>query len=111
MLTRFWCRPDGPGGSWNDLLAECRDLHDHRPGHGTGHGPTDPQQPHRRARPTIAPTRAALRETFEEIAKFDELGDMHSKFEAIKESKARFAKIPEYDEASRRWAAEAKAPR
>ena len=58
----------------------------------------------------IAPTKAALRDVFEEIKELETLGDMYSKFRTIKESKSRFAKIPDFDEASKKWAVEARDP-
>jgi hypothetical protein len=58
----------------------------------------------------IAPTKAALRDVFKEIKGLGDLGDMYSKFRTIKESKSRFAKIPDFDEASKKWAVEAKNP-
>ena len=61
-----------------------------------------------KAEAEIAPARAALREILEEISALDELGDMYSKFETIKESRRRFARVPEFDEANERWTAEAK---
>jgi hypothetical protein len=63
-----------------------------------------------KAEAEIAPARAAIREVFEEVSAFEERGDMYSKFEIIKESRSRFAKIPEFDEANQKWAAEAKDP-
>ena len=63
-----------------------------------------------KAEAEIAPTKADLRETLAKISTFDELGDMHSKFELIKESKGKFAKIAEFDEANKLWTAEAKSP-
>jgi hypothetical protein len=63
-----------------------------------------------KAEQEVAPIRAALRQTLQEIAAFDDLGDMHSKFEAIRSAKSKFAKIPEFDQASKRWATEAKDP-
>jgi hypothetical protein len=63
-----------------------------------------------KAEAEIAPTRADLSATLAKISKFDELGDMHSKFELIKESKSKFAKIAEFDEANKLWTAEAKSP-
>lgn len=63
-----------------------------------------------KAEAEITLTRAALRETLARISAFDQLGDLHSKFELIQESKARFAKIPEFDEANKLWTAQAKSP-
>ncbi len=63
-----------------------------------------------KAEAEIAPTKADLRKTFKVISAFERLGDTHSKFQAIKESKSKFAKIPEFDEANKIWAAEAKDP-
>jgi hypothetical protein len=63
-----------------------------------------------KAEAEIAPARADLRKVFEEISDLEELGDMYSKFETIKESRKRFAKIPEFDEANERWVVEAKDP-
>lgn len=58
----------------------------------------------------IADTRKALGEMFEEVAAFERSGDDYSKFELIKASKAKFGKIPEFEEANQSWAAQAKSP-
>ena len=63
-----------------------------------------------KAEDEIAPTRAELREALTKISHFHDLGDMHSKFELIKESKSKFSKIPEFEEANKLWTAEAKSP-
>ncbi|HIG87815.1 MAG TPA: hypothetical protein EYQ25_12290 [Planctomycetes bacterium] len=63
-----------------------------------------------RAEAEIAPVRAAIRKVFEEVSALEKLGDLYSKFETIKESRSRFARIPEFDEANERWVAEAKDP-
>ncbi len=63
-----------------------------------------------RAELEVAPIRAALRQTLQEISAFGDSGDMHSKLEAIKAANGKFAKIPEFDEASKRWATAAKDP-
>jgi len=58
----------------------------------------------------IAPVEAELSELFEEVSDFEDLGDMYSKFEAIKQARSRFTKIPEFDKANARWTVEAKDP-
>lgn len=61
-----------------------------------------------KAEAEIAPIRVALRDTMQKISARDRLGDLHGKYELIKESKTDFGKIPEFGEASKQWADEAK---
>ena len=58
----------------------------------------------------LAPTKAALKKLFDEVKAFEQRGDVYSKFERIKASRADFAKILEFDIAAEAWAAEAKTP-
>ena len=56
----------------------------------------------------MEPIQKALDELMAKVAGYEQSGDLYSKFELIKESKAQFAKVPAFEEASRNWAEQSK---
>lgn len=56
----------------------------------------------------MEPIQKALDELMAKVESHERSGDLYSKFELIKQSKAEFAKVPAFEEASRKWAEQSK---
>ena len=58
----------------------------------------------------MKPIEASLEALFAKIASYEELGDVQSKYQVIKEAKSEYARIPAFDEAHKKWTAESRTP-
>ena len=63
-----------------------------------------------RAVAEMKPIEASLDALFKKIKMYETLGDIHSKYELIKEAKVEYARIPAFDAAHKKWTSEARAP-